>query len=117
VLDEDVAHYRQQVLQAFQEVEDNLSDLRILEQQTQTENEAVQASTRAANISRTQYREGAVNYLDVLDAERTVLQSQTTAVQLTGVQATATVNLIRALGGGWGDTVTVGDADTQQQPE
>jgi multidrug efflux system outer membrane protein len=115
VFDEDAAKYRQQVLQAFQEVEDNLSDLRIIEQQTQTENEAVQASTRAAEISSTQYRDGAVNYLDVIDAQRTVLQSQTTAVQLSGLQAAATVNLIRALGGGWGDAVTVGAANTQQQ--
>lgn len=114
VFDEDAAKYRQQVLQAFQEVEDNLSDLRILEQQTQTEDEAVQASTRAATISRTQYKEGAINYLDVIDADRTVLQSQTTAVQLSGLQAAATVNLIRALGGGWGDAVTVGAADTQR---
>jgi multidrug efflux system outer membrane protein len=117
VFDEDVANYRQQVLQAFQEVEDNLSDLRILEQQIRTEDEAVQASTRAAAISRTQYREGAVSYLDVIDAERTVLQSQTTAVQLSGVQAAATVNLIRALGGGWGDSVTVGAVDTQTLPK
>ena len=115
VFDEDAAKYRQQVLQAFQEVEDNLSDLRIIEQQTQTEDEAVQASTRAAEISSTQYRDGAVNYLDVIDAQRTVLQSQTTAVQLSGLQAAATVNLIRALGGGWGDAVTVGAANTQQQ--
>lgn len=117
VFEEDVANYRQQVLQAFQEVEDNLSDLRILEQQTQTQGEAVQASARAATISRSQYREGAVNYLDVIDAERTVLQAQTTAVQLTGLQASATVNLVRALGGGWGDAVTVGAADTQAQPK
>jgi multidrug efflux system outer membrane protein len=117
VFDEDAAHYRQQVLQAFQEVEDNLSDLRILEQQTQTEDEAVQASTRAANISRTQYKEGAVNYLDVIDADRTVLQSQTTLVQLSGLQAAATVNLVRALGGGWGDAVTVGATATQRQPQ
>ena len=116
VFDEDAAKYRQQVLQAFQEVEDNLSDLRILEQQTLTEHEAVQASERAAEISRTQYKDGAVNYLDVIDAERTVLQSQTTAVQLSGLQATATVNLIRALGGGWGDAVTVGAVGPQQQP-
>jgi multidrug efflux system outer membrane protein len=117
VFEEDVAKYREQVLQAFQEVEDNLSDLRILEQQTETQNEAVQASSRAAHISSTQYTEGAVNYLDVIDADRTVLQSQLTAVQLSGVQATATVNLIRALGGGWGDDVTVGSAGTQQQPK
>jgi multidrug efflux system outer membrane protein len=116
VFEEAGANYRQQVLKAFKEVEDNLSDLRILEQQTQTENEAVQASTRAAHISRTQYKEGAVNYLDVIDADRTVLQSQLTAVQLSGVQAVATVNLVRALGGGWGDAVTVGAADTQQNP-
>jgi multidrug efflux system outer membrane protein len=88
---------------AFQEVEDNLSDLRILQDQTRTQAEAVSASNRAAQLSRSQYTEGAVNYLDVIDAERTVLQSQRAAVQLAGVQATSTVNLIRALGGGWGD--------------
>jgi outer membrane protein, multidrug efflux system len=102
VFEEDAANYRQQVLVAFQEVENNLSDLRILEDQTRTEAEAVNASNRAATISRTQYTEGAVNYLDVIDAERTALQTQRTAVQLSGVQAVATVNLIRALGGGWG---------------
>jgi multidrug efflux system outer membrane protein len=103
VFEEDAADYRQHVLVAFQEVEDNLSDLRILEDQTRTEAEAVSASNRAASLSRTQYKEGAVNYLDVIDAERTALQSQRAAVQLSGVQAVATVNLIRALGGGWGD--------------
>jgi outer membrane protein, multidrug efflux system len=103
IYEEDVANYRQQVLVAFQEVEDNLSDLRILQDQTRTQAEAVSASSRAAQLSRSQYTEGAVNYLDVIDAERTVLQSQRAAVQLSGVQATSTVNLIRALGGGWGD--------------
>ena len=87
------------------EVEDNLSDLRILEGQTQTQEDAVKSSGRAAQLSRTQYNEGAVNYLDVIDAERTVLQSQRVAVQLAGTQAVATVNLIRALGGGWGDAM------------
>lgn len=105
VYEEDVADYRQQVLVAFQEVEDNLSDLRILEGQTQTQADAVKSSSRAAQLSRTQYNEGAVNYLDVIDADRTVLQSQRIAVQLSGTQAVATVNLIRALGGGWGDAV------------
>jgi multidrug efflux system outer membrane protein len=105
VYEEDVANYRQQVLVAFQEVEDNLSDLRILEGQTQTQADAVKSSGRAAQLSRTQYNEGAVNYLDVIDAERTVLQSQRVAVQLAGTQAVATVNLIRALGGGWGDAM------------
>jgi multidrug efflux system outer membrane protein len=102
VYEEDVALYRQQVLTAFREVEDNLSDLRILRDQIETQAEAVRASSRAEQLSSTQYREGAVNYLDVIDAQRTVLQSQRTAVQLSGVQAIATVNLVRALGGGWG---------------
>jgi multidrug efflux system outer membrane protein len=101
--EEDVANYRQQVLVAFQEVEDNLSDLRILQDQTKTQADAVAASNRAAQLSRTQYTEGATQYLDVIDAERTVLQSQRSAVQLMGIQAVSTVNLIRALGGGWGD--------------
>jgi outer membrane protein, multidrug efflux system len=103
VYEEESANYRQQVLVAFLEVEDNLSDLRILETQTQTQSEAVNQSSRAAQLSRTQYTEGAINYLDVIDAQRTVLQSQLSAVQLAGVQAVATVNMIRALGGGWGD--------------
>lgn len=103
--DEQVANYREQVLVAFQQVEDNLSDLRILEGQTQTEGRAVDASSRAAHLSRVQYNEGAVNYLDVIDAERTVLDARRVAVQLEGVQAASTVNLIRALGGGWGDVM------------
>ena len=117
VYEEDVANYRQQVLVAFQEVEDNLSDLRILEGQTQTQADAVKSSSRAAQLSRTQYNEGAVNYLDVIDAERTVLQSQRIAVQLSGTQAVATVNLIRALGGGWGDAVPAPVPEPQPRAE
>jgi multidrug efflux system outer membrane protein len=103
VYEESVASYRQQVLVAFREVEDSLSDLRILQGQTPTQADAVKASTRAAQISRSQYTEGAVNFLDVIDADRTVLQAQRVAAQLAGAQAVSTVNLIRALGGGWGD--------------
>jgi outer membrane protein, multidrug efflux system len=101
--DEDVAQYRQQVLVAFREVEDNLADLRLLDDQIREQNNAVQASQRAAHLSRTQYTEGAVSYLDVIDGERQVLLSQLQASHLSGTQAVATVNLIRALGGGWGD--------------
>ncbi|GAB7521060.1 efflux transporter outer membrane subunit [Paraburkholderia sp. 2C] len=105
VYEEDVANYRQQVLIAFREVEDNLSDLRILEAQTKQQDEAVNASQRAADLSRTQYTEGAIDYLNVLEAQRSVLQAKRAAVQLQGVQAAATVNLIRALGGGWGEVM------------
>jgi multidrug efflux system outer membrane protein len=103
--EEEIANYRQQVLTAFREVEDGLSDMRVLADQTATQARAVEASTRAARISRTQYEEGAINYLDVIDAERTVLQARRSAVQLRGLQAAAAVNLIRALGGGWDDVV------------
>ena len=116
VYEENVANYRQQVLVAFQEVEDNLSDLRILTTQTRTQAAAVAASTRAAHLSRTQYTEGAVNYLEVIDSERTVLQSQLGAVQLSGIQAVSTVRLIRALGGGWGDAVEQDSAQKTPEP-
>jgi len=112
--EEEVANYRQQVLVAFQEVEDNLANLRILRDQIVTQASAVKASERAANLSRTQYKEGAVNYLDVIDAERTVLQSQRVALQLAGAQAVSTVNLIRALGGGWDEVSTTPGKLAQQ---
>src|SRR5258708_11049072 len=101
--DEDVAQYRQQVLVAFREVEDNLADLRLLDDQMRAQNDAVNASQRASHLSRTQYQEGQVSYLDVIDSERQVLQSQLQASHLAGTQAVSTVNLVRALGGGWGD--------------
>jgi len=101
VYEEDVANYRQSVLKAFGEVEDNLASLRILSDQTHAQDEAVAASARAAKLSHVQYREGSVSYINVIDADRTVLQQQHGSVQLDGERARATVNLIRALGGGW----------------
>jgi len=99
--EENVAHYRQTVLTAFGEVEDNLANLRILADQNRVQDEAVAAAARAAQLSRAQYREGAVSYLDVMDADRSVLIQQRVAVQLDGERARATVNLIRAIGGDW----------------
>ncbi|MFZ6745619.1 efflux transporter outer membrane subunit [Undibacterium sp. JH2W] len=101
VYEEDVANYRQTVLNAFREVEDNLADLRILRDQTQAQDNAVQAAERAAKLSHVQYREGSVSYLNVIDADRTVLQQQRIAAQLDGARAKSAVSLIRALGGGW----------------
>ncbi|HEY0296560.1 MAG TPA: efflux transporter outer membrane subunit [Bordetella sp.] len=101
VYEEDVANYRQTVLTAFREVEDNLSSLRLLHGQTAAQDAALAAATRAASLSQTQYREGATSYLDVLDADRSALQQQRAAAQLDGDRARTTVNLIRALGGGW----------------
>ncbi|HEX6734475.1 MAG TPA: efflux transporter outer membrane subunit [Azonexus sp.] len=99
--DEDVAKYRQAILQAFKEVEDNLAHLRILDGQNEAQDRAVAAAGRAAQLSHIQYREGAIGYLGVIDADRSVLQQQRAAATLDGERARATVNLIRALGGSW----------------
>lgn len=101
--EESVAKYREQVLIAFRDVEDNLSNLRILADQTKVQAEEVTASARAAQLSRVQYKDGSVAYLLVIDAERVSLNAHLNAVRLQGMQATSTVNLIRALGGGWGE--------------
>jgi outer membrane protein, multidrug efflux system len=100
--DETVAQYREQVLVAFREVEDNLSDLRLLDGQMQAQNDAVTAAQRAQTLSQAQYREGEVSYLNVIDSERSALDAELQASRLQGSQAVATVGLIRALGGGWG---------------
>lgn len=99
--EEAVANYRQSILQAFKEVEDNLAHLRILDNQNAAQDRAVSAAGRAAQLSHIRYREGAISYLDVLDTDRSVLQQQRVAVTLDGERARATVNLVRALGGGW----------------
>jgi len=99
--DEDVANYRQSVLRAFKEVEDSLANLRILGDQNREQDSAVTSARRAAHLAQVQYREGAVAYFNVLDAERSALQQQRVAVQLDGERARSVVSLVRALGGGW----------------
>jgi len=99
--EEDVANYRGTVLRAFKEVEDNLANLRLLDEQNKAQDTAVGSANRAARISRVQYREGAVSYLSVIDADRSALQQQLVAVTLDGERARSVVSLIRAIGGGW----------------
>ena len=67
----------------------------------QIDSDAVRASTRAAQLSRTRYNAGSVNYLDVIDAERNMLSAERIGVQLAGSRMNSTVGLIKALGGGW----------------
>lgn len=100
-LDEDVAQYHQQVLVAFREVEDSLSDLRLLDEQERAQAQAVAAAQRAAQLSQAQYEAGQVAYLEVIDAQRQILQARLQSTQLDGARAAATVGLVRALGGGW----------------
>jgi len=100
--EESVARYRQTVLVAFREVEDSLADVRWLSQQGVALDSALGGAKRAQRTSRSRYDAGAVDYLTVIDADRTVLQSQRDANAVAGLRAAATVSLVRSLGGGWG---------------
>lgn len=106
--EEQVATYRQTVLNAFREVEDGLAGLRILGDQTTAQDTAVAASDRAVQLSRVQYREGDVSYLDVIEADRSALAQQRARVRIDAERARTMVALIRALGGGWQAPHTVG---------
>ncbi len=96
-----LGRFRQQVLIAFQDVENALVDARTLGGEAEAQERVAAAAQRALDLSRQSYQKGAVNFLDVLDAERTLLQTQRTQAQLLGQRALATVQLIKALGGDW----------------
>jgi multidrug efflux system outer membrane protein len=98
---ESVATYRQQVLVAFRDVEDGLLGLRVLSGQSEAVGRAVSSAQRAAKLSNIRYQDGLVDYLDVVDSERTLLQNQRQAVQILGQRMVTSVFLVKALGGGW----------------
>lgn len=100
-LEESVAAYRQSVLVAFAEVEDNLAALRVLAGQAARIDEAVVSARRAADLAHKLYDAGRSSYLELLDAQRNLAAVERSAVQLRGNRAVTTVALIRALGGGW----------------
>jgi len=103
-LDEAVANYREQVLVAFRDVEDQLAQLRILADQAQAQGRAVDSATRTTALSDVRYRNGLVSQLELLDAQRSELRNRREALQVRSAQYQATVGLVRALGGGWGST-------------
>ena len=93
--------YRATVLGAFNEVEDRLSDLRVLNEEATTEQRAVAAAQHSLDLSNQRYKGGATTYLEVLVAESTLLTNQRTSTDLVTRQFAASVGLVRALGGGW----------------
>jgi NodT family efflux transporter outer membrane factor (OMF) lipoprotein len=95
------ANYRQSVLTAFQEVEDNLAALRILEQESKTQDAAVAASEHSLELSTNRYKGGVVSYLEVITAQSIALSDERAAVDILRRRMTASVSLIKALGGGW----------------
>jgi outer membrane protein TolC len=96
-----VANYRQTVLRAFQEVEDNLSTLRILTKELQQQRAAVALSQGYLTLANDRYETGVDSYLNVITAQTGLLSNQQTAMTLRMQQLTATVQLVKALGGGW----------------
>jgi NodT family efflux transporter outer membrane factor (OMF) lipoprotein len=99
--DEMIADYQQTVLTAFQQVEDSLSDLRVLEEESKTQDAAVAAANRALEQSTNRYKGGLDTYLTVITAQSAALANERTAVSLLTRRMTSTVLLVKALGGGW----------------
>jgi len=101
VYEADVAAYRQTVLTAFGQVEDNLAALRILEQEALIQDSAVKDSLKAVALETDQYKAGTVSALDVINTQATALVDEKTAVTILGERMNACVLLIQYLGGGW----------------
>ena len=99
--DSQVATYRQTVLNGFQQVEDNLAAVRILENEAKVQDEAVVAAQHSLDLSITRYKGGVTSYLEVITAQNAALTDEVTAVNILGRRMADTVLLIQALGGGW----------------
>lgn len=119
--DESVAQYRQTVLTAFGQVEDNLAALRVLEREALAQDQAVSASQRSLAIVSNRYKNGAITYLDVVVAQTTALTNERQAVSIARRRMAASVALIKALGGGWdvsalptGDQLVHPDSDSKK---
>ncbi len=112
----DLAAYRQTVLVAFQQVEDNLAALRILSHQLVQENRAVQLASNYVNLELGRYQTGIDPYLDVVIAQTTLLGDQQTLLNVQIEEMTSAVQLITALGGGWDSTQLPTTRQVEQWP-
>jgi len=99
--DGQVAAYRQTVLTGFQEVEDNLTQLRLLEEEAGFQNDAARGAQLSVELTTNQYKAGIVSYLNVIAAQAIALNNERAAVNIQGRQLVASVALVKALGGGW----------------
>ncbi|HEX4964569.1 MAG TPA: efflux transporter outer membrane subunit [Thermoanaerobaculia bacterium] len=99
--DANVAAYRESVLTAFQNVEDNLAALRILSDEATQQAAAVEAAERSLTLAQNRYNGGITSYLEVITAENAALANERTAVDIAVRRLVASVNLVKALGGGW----------------
>ncbi|MDR5737083.1 efflux transporter outer membrane subunit [Caballeronia sp. LZ016] len=99
--DQNVATYRQTVLTAFQDVEDNLASLRILEKEVVVQQQAVESAQQALAIINNQYKAGTVAFINVLTAQTTAFTAQQKLASIAGQRMVSSVGLVKALGGGW----------------
>src|SRR5260370_30304169 len=99
--DETVANYRETVLTGFQQVEDNVAALRILEHEAQVQEKAVVAAQKYLELANTRYVGGVTSYLEVTTAQSAALSDELTAVNILGRRIVGAVTLVQALGGGW----------------
>jgi NodT family efflux transporter outer membrane factor (OMF) lipoprotein len=99
--DSAVAQYKQTVLSGFQDVEDNLTTLHVLDQEGAVQDQAVAAAQLSERLALSQYRAGTTTYLSVVSAQAIALSNERAAVQIRGRQLIASVGLIKAIGGGW----------------
>jgi outer membrane protein TolC len=113
--DELAADYRNTVLTAYQEVEDNLAALHRLEQESSSESAAVTATAKALEQAEYRYKAGLVTYLEVATTETTALEAQLSRVNILNRRMVASVTLVKALGGGWG-TQSAGRIDALVLP-
>jgi len=102
--EENVANYRQRILVAFKEVQDALTGTRLLSQQATAQERSRTSARKTADISNIRYRAGLVSYLEVVESERTALTTERESARLTGQRLVTSVQLIKALGGGWADS-------------
>jgi outer membrane protein TolC len=102
--DATVANYRQIVLTGFQEVEDNLATLRILEEEAVVQDAALQSARKSVELGMNQYRAGLINYINVVALQAIAFAAERNTVDLEGRRLAASVALIKALGGGFGAT-------------
>jgi NodT family efflux transporter outer membrane factor (OMF) lipoprotein len=99
--DASVAGYRQTVLSGFQEVEDQLATLRVLEAEAAIQDQAVQSARQSVTLMINQYKSGIVNYANVVTVQTSALANERSSVDILGRRLVASVQLIKALGGGW----------------
>ena len=99
------------MLGGFQEVEDNLAALRILEEESRIQGEAVSAARRSLEFSMNQYRAGTISYIDVVTVQTILLANEITAINILGRRMAASVLLIKAIGGGWNSAALPSNKD------